>query len=36
MVTVEIVDDDTHEIDIDGTYTDLLDAVGLGPTRPRS
>ncbi|WP_049900562.1 ubiquitin-like small modifier protein SAMP2 [Halococcus agarilyticus] len=31
MVTVEVVGSDTHEIDVDGTYADLLDAVGLGP-----
>ena len=31
MVTVEVVGDDTHELDVDGTDADLLDAVGLGP-----
>lgn len=31
MVTVEVVGSGTHEIDVDGTYADLLDAVGLGP-----
>ena len=31
MVTVEVVGSETHELDVDGTYADLLDAVGLGP-----
>lgn len=30
MVTVEVVGGDTHEIEVEGTYADLLDAVGLG------
>jgi sulfur carrier protein len=30
MVTVEIVGGDIHEIEVEGTYGDLLDAVGLG------
>lgn len=29
MVTVDVVGGDTHELTIDGTYGDLLDAVGL-------
>ena len=31
MVTVEVVGSETHELDVEGTYADLLDAVGLGP-----
>lgn len=30
MVTVEVVGGDIHEIQVEGTYADLLDAVGLG------
>ncbi len=30
MVTVEVVGGDTHEIEVEGTYADLLDAVGFG------
>lgn len=30
MVTVRVVGGDTHEIAVEGTYADLLDAVGLG------
>ena len=29
MVTVDIVGGDTHELAVEGTYGDLLDAVGL-------
>ena len=31
MVTVEVVGSETHELDVEGTYADLLNAVGLGP-----
>lgn len=31
MVTVDVAGDETHELDVEGTYADLLDAVGLGP-----
>lgn len=30
MVRVEVVGGDTHEVEVEGTYTDLLRAVGFG------
>ena len=31
MVTVDVVGGETHELDVEGTYADLLSAVGFGP-----
>lgn len=31
MVTVDVVGGETHELDVEGTYTDLLRAIGFNP-----